>query len=222
MDGHMTLAHGLDKTREHIWAAFPGVPAPRILILYGSVRARSFSRMLASAAAEVLEQLGAEVVVFDPHDLPMPDAAPADHPRVAELRRLSIWSDGQVWCASERHGTISAVMKAHFDWLPLKIGEVWSTQGRTAAVMQVNGGVHSFNAVNALRLVGRSLRMIVIPNQLSIPQVSEHFDEAERLTSAAHQARLADVMEELMKLTLLSRDRADLLLDRYSEREARS
>jgi len=213
-------ATSLAETRARMHAAFPDESAPRILVLYGSLRERSFSRFLADAAATVLRELGAEVAVFDPRGLPMPDAVGPDDPKVAELRRLSIWSEGHVWCASERHGAITAVMKAHFDWLPLKLGENWTTQGRTAAVMQVNGGVHSFNAVNALRLLGRSLRMLVIPNQLSIPLVSQKFDAAGQLLDPELCGRLVDVMEELMKFTLLTRGHAEALRDRYSERAA--
>ncbi len=217
---HARVQALLADTRGRLEAGFPAARPPRILVLYGSLREKSFSRFLAEAAAAVLRDLGAEVVVFDPRGLPMPDAVDADDPKVVELRRLSMWSEGQVWCAAERHGAISAVMKAHFDWLPLKLGDDWTTQGRTAAVLQVNGGVHSFNAVNALRLLGRSLRMVVIPNHLTIPNVSRQFDEAGLLLAPDLQARLVDVMEELMKFTLLTRERSDFLLDRHSERQA--
>jgi arsenic resistance protein ArsH len=210
----------LAETKALLAAAFPGFAPPKILLLYGSLRERSFSRLLTQAAAQVLTELGAQVEIFDPRGLPMPDAVGPDDPKVAELRRLSIWSEGQVWCSPERHGAITAVMKAHLDWIPLQVGDVWPTQGRTLAVLQVNGGRHSFNGVNALRLLGRAARMIVVPNQLSIPEASKQFDADGALLSAEFRARLVDVMEELMKITLLTRGRGAMLLDRHSEREA--
>ena len=212
----------LAQTCARLADAFPGFRPPHMLLLYGSLRERSFSRLLTAEAADVLRGLGAEVEVFDPRGLPLPDSTAPTHPKVAELRRLSIWSEGQVWCSPERHGAITAVMKAHFDWIPLQVDGVWQTQGRTVAVMQVNGGVHSFNAVNALRLLGRSLRTVVIPNQLSISQVSQHFDADGNLTSPVLRARLIDVMEELMKFTLLTREHRGLLADRHSERETKA
>ncbi|HEU0162621.1 MAG TPA: arsenical resistance protein ArsH [Rhizomicrobium sp.] len=194
--------------------------APRILLLYGSLRKRSFSRLLVEEAARILENLGAEVRIFDPRDLPLPDATMPDHPKVKELRALSQWSEGQVWCSPERHGAITAVMKAQIDWIPLEIESIRPTQGRTLAVMQVSGGSQSFNAVNTLRLLGRWMRMITIPNQSSVPMAYKEFDESDRMKPSSYYDRVVDVMEELVKFTLLTRDRADYLVDRYSERKA--
>ncbi|MDB4944711.1 MAG: Arsenic resistance protein ArsH [Labilithrix sp.] len=192
---------------------------PRILLLYGSLRTRSFSKLLVLEAARILEHLGAETRVFDPAGLPMPDSVPADHPKVQELRSLSDWSEGQVWCSPERHGTITGVFKSQIDWLPLRIGSVRPTQGRTLAVMQVSGGSQSFNAVNALRVLGRWMRMVTIPNQSSVPKAFEEFDEAGRMRPSAYYDRVVDVMEELVKFTLLVRDQSAYLTDRYSERK---
>ncbi len=193
---------------------------PRILLLYGSLRERSYSRLLTLEAERLLRLLGAETRVFDPHALPMADSVPPTHSAVAELRRLSQWSEGQVWCSPERHGTVTAVFKNQIDWLPLQEGALRPTQGRTLAVMQVCGGSQSFNSVNALRLLGRWMRMVTIPNQSSVPRAWEQFDEAGRMRPSANYDRVVDVMEELVRFTWLLRDRADALLDRYSERKA--
>ena len=193
---------------------------PRILLLYGSLRERSYSRLATEEAARILERLGAETRTFDPAGLPLPDSVSPDHPKVQELRALSLWSEGQVWCSPERHGTITGIMKAQIDWIPLEVGSVRPTQGRTLAVMQVSGGSQSFNVVNALRLLGRWMRMITIPNQSSVAKAYEEFDEAGRMKPSPYYDRIVDGMEELMKFTLLTRDQADYLVDRYSERKA--
>jgi arsenical resistance protein ArsH len=197
----------------------PSTHPPRVLLLYGSLRKRSYSRLLTEEAARLLTALGAETRIFDPRDLPLPDSVPAEHPKVQELRSLSLWSEAHVWCSPERHGAISGVMKAQIDWIPLEIGSVRPTQGRTLAVMQVSGGSQSFNAVNTLRLLGRWMRMITIPNQSSVAKAYQEFDDAGRMKPSAYYDRVVDVMEELVKFTLLTRDVAGYLVDRYSERK---
>jgi arsenic resistance protein ArsH len=192
---------------------------PRILLLYGSLRERSYSRLLVEEADRLLRIMGAETHIFDPRGLPMVDSVPKDHPKVQELRALSLWSEGQVWCSPERHGAITGVFKNQIDWLPLEEGSVRPTQGRTLAVMQVSGGSQSFNAVNTLRLLGRWMRMFTIPNQSSVPKAYEQFDEAGRMKPSGNYDRVVDVMEELLRFTWLLRDRADYLVDRYSERK---
>lgn len=194
---------------------------PRILLLYGSLRERSYSRLLAWEAARLLEHLGCDTCIFDPRGLPLPDAEPASHPKVQELRDLSNWSEGQVWVSPERHNTISGIMKSQIDWIPLAIGSIRPTQGRTLAVMQVSGGSQSFNAVNTLRLLGRWMRMITIPNQSSVPKAFEQFDAAGRMKPSPLYDRVVDVVEELVKFTLLTRGHSAYLTERYSEqREA--
>jgi len=193
---------------------------PRILLLYGSLRERSYSRLLAEEAAHLLTRMGAETRIFDPRGLPLPDSVPADHPKVQELRALSAWSEGQVWVSPERHGTITGVFKCQIDWIPLEIGAVRPTQGRTLAVMQVSGGSQSFNAVNALRVLGRWMRMVTIPNQSSVAKAYQEFDDDGRMKPSPYYERVVDVMEELMKFTLLMRDRTDYFTSRYSERKA--
>ncbi|TYR30729.1 arsenical resistance protein ArsH [Mesorhizobium microcysteis] len=191
---------------------------PRILMLYGSLRERSYSRLATEEAARILRRLGAEVRIFNPAGLPLPDSTSADDPKVKELRELSMWSEGQVWCSPERHGSMTGIMKAQIDWLPLSLGGVRPTQGRTLAVMQVSGGSQSFNAVNQLRVLGRWMRMFTIPNQSSVAKAFNEFDAEGRMRPSSYYNRIVDVMEELMKFTLLLRDRADYLTDRYSER----
>ena len=169
-------------------------------------------------AKRLLEAFGAEVRVFNPSGLPLPDDAPPEHPKVQELRELSAWSEGQVWCSPERHGSMTGIMKAQIDWIPLAIGAVRPTQGKTLAVMQVSGGSQSFNAVNQMRVLGRWMRMITIPNQSSVARAYEQFDEDGRMKPSAYYDRVVDVMEELMKFTLLTRGPSHYLTDRYSER----
>ncbi|WP_269931741.1 arsenical resistance protein ArsH [Aminobacter sp. HY435] len=192
---------------------------PRILLLYGSLRGRSYSRFLTQEAARLLEHFGAETRIFDPAGLPLPDGATTDHPKVKELRELSLWSEGQVWTSPERHGAMSGVMKSQIDWIPLAVGSIRPTQGRTLAVMQVSGGSQSFNAVSQMRILGRWMRMITIPNQSSVAKAYQEFDEAGRMKPSSYYDRVVDVMEELVKFTLLTRDVAPYLTNRYSERK---
>lgn len=201
--------------------AFGGdVQPPRILLLYGSLREQSFSRLAVEEAARLLQFFGAETRIFDPRDLPFPDqVAGDDHPAIQELREYSLWSEGQVWCSPERHGQITGLMKAQIDHLPLAIGGMRPTQGRTLAVMQVSGGSQSFNAVNTLRLLGRWMRMFTIPNQSSVAKAFAEFDDAGRMRASAYYDRIVDVMEELVRFTVLMRPHAATLTDRYSERK---
>lgn len=193
---------------------------PRFLLLYGSLRERSFSRLLVEEADRLLRSFGAETRIFDPRGLPQPDDADPSHPKVQELREASIWSEGHVWCSPERHGAMTGIFKSQIDWLPLESGGVRPTQGRTLAVMQVNAGSQSFNTVNQLRVLGRWMRMLTIPNQSSVAKAFNEFDEQGRMLASPYYERLVDVMEELFKFTLLTRGRADYLVDRYSERKA--
>ncbi|WP_296222762.1 arsenical resistance protein ArsH [uncultured Sphingomonas sp.] len=196
-------------------------PPPRILLLYGSLRERSFSRLAVEEAARLLILFGADVRIFDPSDLPLPDQVKGDdHPAVHELRQHALWSEGMVWCSPERHGQITGIMKAQIDHLPLEFGGMRPTQGRTLAVMQVSGGSQSFNAVNTLRILGRWMRMITIPNQSSVAMAFKEFDEAGRMRPSSFYDRIVDVMEELVRFTILTRSHAGQLVDRYSERKA--
>ena len=197
----------------------PSQHRPRFLMLYGSLRERSYSKLATLEAARLLQAMGGEVEIFDPAGLPLPDTVPEDHPKVQELRRLAAWSEGMVWCSPERHGAMTGIMKAQIDWIPLAIGAVRPTQGKTLAVMQVSGGSQSFNAVNTLRLLGRWMRMLTIPNQSSIAKAFLEFEESGRMKPSAYYDRIVDVMEELVKFTLLTRDVAPYLVDRYSERK---
>ena len=193
--------------------------APRILLLYGSLRDRSFSRLMTQEAARVLNSFGAETKTYNPSGLPLPDDTDADHPKVQELRDLVAWSEGMVWCSPERHGAVTGIMKSQIDWIPLSLGAVRPTQGKTLAVMQVNGGSQSFNTVNQLRTLGRWMRLLTIPNQSSTPKAFLEFDDNDRMKPSPNYDRMVDVMEELVKFTLLTRGRSDYLVERYSERK---
>jgi arsenic resistance protein ArsH len=192
---------------------------PRILILYGSLRTVSYSRFLAHEAARLLEHFGCEVRIYNPEGLPLPDDAPVTHPKVQELRDLSQWSEGQVWVSPERHGAMTGIMKAQIDWIPLSVGSVRPTQGKTLAVMQVSGGSQSFNAIGQLRILGRWMRMITIPNQSSVAKAFQEFDAEGRMKPSSYYDRVVDVCEELVKFTILTRDASHYLTDRYSERK---
>ena len=192
--------------------------APRILILYGSVRKVSYSRLLAEEAARLLRWFGCDVRTFDPAGLPLPDDADASHPRVQALRDLAAWSEGMVWVSPERHGAMTGIMKAQIDWIPLALGGVRPTQGKTLAVMEVSGGSQSFNAVNQLRILGRWMRMLTIPNQSSVPKAFTEFDEHGRMRNSPLYRRVVDVCEELVKFTWLTRGHSSYLTQRYSER----
>ncbi len=197
-----------------------GDPAPRILLLYGSLRERSYSRLCVEEAARLLRFFGAETRIFDPSTLPLPDqVAGDDHQAVHELRELSMWSEGHVWCSPERHGQITGIMKLQVDHLPLSMGGMRPTQGRTLAVMQVSAGSQSFNSVNTLRVLGRWMRMVTIPNQSSVAKAFEEFDDTGRMKPSSYYDRIVDVMEELVRFTVLLRPHAAQLVDRYSERK---
>lgn len=213
----LTSFRPIDKDR--LFAGNNVSHAPRILLLYGSVRARSFSRLLTEEAARILRLLGAETRTFDPSGLPLPDDADAGHPKVQELRESVSWSEGMVWCSPERHGAMTGIMKSMIDWIPLELGAARPTQGKTLALMQVSGGSQSFNAVNQLRILGRWMRLFTIPNQSSVPKAFLEFDENNRMKPSPYYDRVVDVMEELVKFTLLLRGRSDYLVERYSERK---
>ena len=206
-------------TQERLTVPTPSQHRPRFLMLYGSLRERSYSRLLTFEAARLLEAMGAEVRIFNPSGLPLPDDAPDTHPKVQELRELAAWSEGMVWTSPERHGAMTGIMKAQIDWIPLSVGSVRPTQGKTLAVMQVSGGSQSFNAVNQLRVLGRWMRMITIPNQSSVAKAFQEFDADGRMKPSSYYDRVVDVCEELVKFTLLTRDASAYLTDRYSERK---
>ncbi|MCB5161534.1 arsenical resistance protein ArsH [Marinomonas algarum] len=196
----------------------PSTHKPRFLLLYGSLRERSYSRLVVEESARILQSWGAEVKIFNPEGLPQPDTDDGRHPKVEELRELMMWSEGQVWCSPERHGAMTSILKSQIDWVPLSIGSVRPTQGKTLAVMQVSGGSQSFNAVNQMRILGRWMRMLTIPNQSSVAKAFLEFEEDGRMKPSPYYNRIVDVLEELMKFTLLTRDNKDYLVDRYSER----
>ena len=216
---NIALEHVDEINKKMLIQAEPSTHAPRIVLLYGSLRKISFSRLMTEEASRVLELLGAETRTFNPSGLPLPDDTDDTHPKVSELRELVAWSEGMVWCSPERHGSMTGIMKAQIDWVPLSIGAVRPTQGKTLAVMQVCGGSQSFNAVNQLRILGRWMRLLTIPNQSSTPKAFLEFDDNGRMKPSPYYDRMVDVMEELVKFTLLTRDQMPYLVDRYSERK---
>ena len=215
---HVDTASFKAPTGEHLVGVGASAHAPRFLLLYGSLRERSYSKLLTLEAARLLIAMGGEVRVFDPAGVPWPDSAPETHPKVQELREAAAWAEGMVWTSPERHGAMTGIMKAQIDWIPLSVGAVRPTQGKTLAVMQVSGGSQSFNAVNQLRVLGRWMRMITIPNQSSVAKAFLEFDDTGRMRPSPYYERVVDVMEEMVKFTLLTRDVAPYLVDRYSER----
>ena len=212
-------AHFQVPDMAQLHASEPNNHRPRIALLYGSLRPRSFSRLLTEEAARLLQAMGAETRIFNPSGLPLPDDAPDTHAKVQELRELVQWSEGMVWTSPERHGAMTGIMKAQIDWIPLNSGAVRPTQGKTLAVMQVSGGSQSFNAVNQMRVLGRWMRMITIPNQSSVAKAFMEFDNDNRMKPSSYFDRVVDVMEELVKFTLLTRGASHYLVDRYSERK---
>lgn len=208
--------HQIDE--ERLFSSKKIAHAPRILLLYGSLREGAYSRLLIEESKRILSALGADCKIYNPSGLPLPSDAPESHPKVQELRELMQWSEGQVWCSPERHGSMTGIMKAQIDWVPLSIGAVRPTQGKTLAVLQVNGGSQSFNVINQLRVLGRWMRMVTIPNQSSVPKAYQEFDKNGRMKPSGYYNRVVDVMEELMKFTLLLREHSSYLVDRYSER----
>ncbi|CAO3666738.1 unnamed protein product [Umbelopsis ramanniana] len=184
----------------------------KVLVLYGSLRKSSYSRMLAYEFARILDKLGADVKVFDPAGLPVKDDVSQDDPKVQEIRALSAWSQAQVWVSPEQHGAIAGPFKNQLDWIPLAVG-------RTVAVAAVSGGSQSFNTVNTLRLLGKWMHMFAIPNQSAVPKAWTEFDSNGRMKESDLRDRVVDVAEELFKTTLVLRPHAERLVDRYSERK---
>ena len=194
---------------------------PRVLILYGSLRENPYSRLSAEEAGRILEIMGAEVKFYHPKGLPLFDnTESAEHPKVKELRELAQWSEAQVWSSPEIHGNMSGLMKTQIDWIPLSSGAVRPTQGKTLALLQVTGGSQSFNAVNNMRILGRWMRMLTIPNQSSIAKAYNEFTEQGLMKPSSYRNRIVDVMEELMRFTLLTRDQKAFLVNRYSEHQS--
>ncbi len=211
-------AHSVQSVLDELGLDGPTHP-PKILVLYGSLRERSFSRLLAEECERVLTTFGADVRVFRPNDLPVFDRTQNDHPEVQRLRKLSLWSEAHVWVSPEQHGSMTAAFKNQIDWIPLKDGAVRPTQGRVLSVLEVSGGSQSFNAVNQLRILGRWMRMVTLPNQSSVPKAWQEFGDDDRMRASSYRDRVVDVMEELFRFTILLRGKMDVLTTRHSEQK---
>lgn len=211
--------HSPRSVAQRLAEAKPPSHPPRVLILYGSLRERSFSRALAEEAARILDHFGADVRLFHAHELPVFDHVSDRHPEVQRLRAWSAWSEAHVWIAPELHGATAAAFKNQIDWIPLSDGAVRPSQGRALALLQVSGGSQSFNAVNQLRLLGRWMRMFTIPNQSSVPKAWQEFDGNGQMKPSPYRERVVDVLEELFKITMLLRPHLPFLTERYSEQK---
>ena len=213
---HYSIKESIEKMK----ATSKLTHAPKVLILYGSLREGSFSKMLAIEAMNILKSFGAEVKMFNPEKLPVFDSISSDNPKVIELRELTIWSEAMVWCSPELHGNFTSVFKNQIDWIPLSEGSIRPTQGKVLALMQVSGGSQSFNVVNNMRILGRWMRMFTIPNQSSVPKAFQEFEHTGLMKASPLRDRVVDVMEELFKMTLVLREQTDWLAERFSENKA--
>ena len=213
------IAKEADMITKFDYENMPIGRAPKLLVLYGSLRASSFSRKMAYEVARLLELLGCDVRVYNPNGLPPRDPTLETHIKVLELRALTQWSDGHVWGSPEMHGTITGVFKNQIDWIPLNTGSVRPTQGKTCLVAQVNGGSQSFNAGNALRQLARWMRMPCCTNQSSVAKAWQEFDESGRMKDSGFRDRLVDCAEEFAKFTAVMVPVSDDLTNRYSERK---
>ncbi|MFT5521678.1 MAG: arsenic resistance protein ArsH [Enterobacterales bacterium] len=221
MKHHKILPHySIKESIEKIKTTSTLTHAPKVLILYGSLRKGSFSKMLAIEAMRILKSFGAEVKIFNPKELPIFDSISSDNLKVKELRKLAAWSEAMVWCSPELHGNFTSVFKNQIDWIPLSEGSIRPTQGKTLGLMQVNGGSQSFNVVNNMRILGRWMRMFTIPNQSSVPKAYQEFDDAGLMKPSPLRDRVVDVMEELFKMTLVLREQGDWLAERFSENKS--
>lgn len=218
-EGCWIQEHVVGKITKYEYSQLPIGRPPKLLILYGSLRETSFSRKLGLEFARLFEVLGCDVRVYNPRGLPVRDPSFEDHIKVQELRALTQWSDGHVWISPEMHGTITGVFKNQIDWIPLNTGSVRPTQGRTCLVAQVNGGSQSFNAVNALRILARWMRMPCCTNQSSIAKAWMEFDDAGRMKESDFRDRVVDCAEEMAKFTALMTPAAGDLNNRFSERK---
>lgn len=175
--------------------------APRILLLCGSLHPHSRSQIAVEEAARLLTYFGAEPRIFDASSLPLPDRYSRRNSAVLELRALSRWSQGQVWCNAEHRGGISSLIQAQVDHLRPYSGEGPSS-GRALAVMQVFNDSQPFKAANTLRLLGRKLDMLVVPSEVCLNLSAEELDDEGRMKSSAGYQQIADLMERLVRLTI--------------------
>lgn len=213
------LFENLQRAREFRPLGEKNKHKPRVLVLYGTLRVKGFSKLLAYECGRIADLLDLDVRLFNPDGLPVRDPELSEHPKVVELRSLVEWSEGHVWVASELHGGLCSVFKNQIDWIPLNSGSIRPTQGKCAVVLQVCGGSQSFNVVNSLRLLARWMRMSCVVNQSSVPMAWKQFDDDGRMKEGSLRDRVVDVMEEFCKSLRINRDYSEILTDRYSERK---